>query len=237
MLPRGNIIIIMSNRPIIIPDQEIQPAHSYGAYELICHLRKTPTVLYGIFVEVVRQFYSDEQNMPRSAKGVHWNKDPKKSTLWIDSELRWEDDHPNVRPAIFVALSPITYTSLTGRADGLMGGDIAEAESEFTRSGSGSVTFRHLGQTDGEACVLADATMDYMDAFSSTIRDDFCFTKLNLSGRVPLVKRTGESGERWGSSVEIAFEFQDTWTIKLESQKLKRFSFNAGQGIVASGIV
>jgi hypothetical protein len=227
----------MSNLPLIIPDQEIQLSHSANGIEFICHIRKTPTVLYGIFVEVVRQFYSTEMNLPRAVQGAVWNRDPVQSTMWIDTELRWEDDHPSVRPAIFAALSPITYTSLTGRADGLMGGDLAEAERTFSRSGSGTVQFIHIGQTDGEACVLGDATQDYLDAFGSVIRDDFCFTKFNLTSRVALARRAKESGERWGSTVDVAFEFQDTWTVKLESQKLKRFSFNAGQGIAAGGIV
>jgi len=227
----------MSNLPVIIPDREIQPAHAVGPFELICEIRKTPTVLYGIFTEVLRQFYSEEMNLPRAVQGVHWHKDPKQSTLWIDSELRWEDDHPNFRPAIFVALSPISYTSMGGRNDSYMGGNLAEGESDFTRSGAGTVTFRHIGQTDGEACVLADATLDYLDGFSRVIRDDFCFTKFYLSSRVPMIKRPPESGERWGSSVEMAYEFQDTWTVKIESQKLKRFAFNAGQGLVAGGIL
>lgn len=227
----------MSNRPVVIPDQEIQPVSSYGKYDLICHIRKTPTVLYGIFVEVLRQLYAEPLNMPYATKNVLWDKDAKKSTMWIDTELRWEDDHPSVRPAIYVALSPIAYNSITGRSDGVAGGDIAEAETDFSRSGVGTVTYRHIGQTDGEACVLADTTLDYMDAFARSIRDDFCFKKFYLASRTPLAGRRPESGDRWGSSVEMAFEFEDTWTIKLESQRLKRISFNAGQDLIESGIV
>ena len=227
----------MSNLPVVIPDKEIQPGHNIGNIEFICHLRKTPSVLYGIFVELVRQFYSKEANMPRAVQNVLWDRDPKKSTIWIDTELRWEDTNPGFRPAIFVALSPITYTSLTGRTDGRLGGDIAEGEQDFSRSGSGTVTFRHIGQTDGEACVLGDATMDYFDAMASMIRDDFCFTKFSLVERTGLALRPKESGERWGSTVTMAFEFQDTWTVKLESQRLKRISINAGQGLAAGVIL
>lgn len=227
----------MSNAPIIVPDKEIQATHNMGDFELICHIRKTPTVLYGIFVEVLRQFYSQEMNLPRAVVGAIWDKDPKKSTMWIDTELRWEDDHPGVRPAISIGLGPLTYSSLTGRADGYMGTDLEEGERNFSREGNGTVSFRHIGQTDGESTVLADATMDYMDGFSQIIRDDFCFKKFGLVSRVPLVRRAREAGERWGSNVDFAFEFEDTWTVKIESQKLKRFSFNAGQGLRASGIV
>ena len=81
----------MSNAPIIIPQAEIQRTSSVGQYDLICHIRKTPTVLYGIFAEVVRQFYMSSENMPYTVQGAVWDKDPKKSTMWIDTELRWED--------------------------------------------------------------------------------------------------------------------------------------------------
>ena len=221
----------MSNLPIRILDAEIQPEHNIGQYELICEIRKTPTVLYGIFTEVIRQFYSQEANLPRPVSGVVWDRDPEKSTIWIDTELRWEDEHPSVRPAIFVGLGEITYSSLTGRSDSLMGMDVKNAEYQFTRSGKGTVQFRHIGQTDGEACVLADATLDYLDAFSRVIRDDFCFTRFELTRRVPLAYKGKESGERWGSLVEMSYEFQDTWTLKLESQLLKKVAFRAGQGV------
>jgi hypothetical protein len=205
---------------------------------LICHVRKTPTVLYGIFVEVVRQFYSHADYMPIMApQGVVWRQRVEETKIWIDTEMRWEDKTPEFRPAIVVGLGTIDYMSLTGRSDGKMDTNIADAETFYSRTGIGTVTFRHIGSTDGEAVSLADATFDYLDAFTGVIRDDFCFTRLNVSQRVPIAQRQRESNERWGSVITMAFEFQDTWTLKLESQLLKKFSFNAGQGLLAGAIL
>ena len=226
------------NLPVQIPDQEILAVPEVNGYELICQMRKTPTVLYGIFTEAVRTFYHNASNLPIMAPaGISWDPDPKKTQMWIDTELRWETEHPELRPAIYCALGSLEYKSLTGRHDGMVQTDLRTAEIDFSRSGSGNVQYIHVGANDGEACTLADATLDYMDAFSVAIRDDFCFTTLELVGRVPLMRRQKESTERWGSVVTLAFSFEDTWTLKLESQVLKAFSTATKRRMVEDGTV
>ena len=227
----------MSNIPVPVPDQELYDDHAIRGFELLRHIRKTPTVLYGIFVEVARQFYSNADNRPIGTPIKVWSPDPQQTAIWIDTELRWEDEHPEMRPAIYVSLSPITYTSLSGRTDGLTGMVIEDAEYTFARSGKGTVSFIHVGGTDAEACTLGDATLDYLDAFGMVIRDDFCFTSFALTERVAKRLMPKESKERTASVVTCAFEFQDKWVLKLESEKLKVFILNAGQRLLANGIV
>lgn len=227
----------MSNLPNNIPDKELQPVNEYADHELLRHVRKLPRVLYGIFVEVVRQFYSDGANHPIGTPVKIWKTKPEETEIWIDTELRWEDDHPEKRPAIYVQLSPITYSSLTGRKDGLMGGSDKDAELYFTRSGKGTVSFVHIAGSAGEACALGDSTLDYLDAFSMVIRDDFCFTSFALGERVALKQASKESKERYTSVVTFEYELQDKWILKLESHRLKVLTFRAGQQLIADGIV
>lgn len=227
----------MSNAPFPFQDKEMQAEPQYGEHALLSHMRKSSNLLYGIFVELVRQFYANVENHPLGTPLRVWSPDPAETEIWIDTELRWEDEHPEKRPAIFVRLSPIRYESLTGRKDGRCGMDLKEAETFFTRSGTGQVSFVHIGQSAGEACMLGDATYDYLDAFNAVIRDDFCFTSFALAERVPLAARTKESKERYESVVTFQFVLQDKWTIKLESQKLKVFAFRAGQRLLDGGTV
>lgn len=222
----------MTSVPRDFVNVELHDEHKYADFEYLCHVRKTPTVLYGIFVELTRQFYMNQANLPFGTPAKIWTPDPKTTQIWIDTELRWEDEHPEFRPAIYVELSPIAYTSLTGRKDGLLNGHDLDSELYFSRSGKGTVTFKHIAGTDGEACALADATMDYFDAFGSVIRDDFCFTSFALSERIPLSQMPKESKERYASVVRCAFEFEDTWTLKLEAERLKVITFNAGQRLM-----
>ena len=224
-------------KPFHVPATGLFPGPVEHGFDLLRQIRKTPMVLYGIFTELTQQFYSNVDNLTIGTPQKPWTPNPDTTKIWIDTELRWNDDHPEMRPAIYIKLGPLQYVSLTGRSDGLAGGNLRSAEEYYSRSGTGSVSFVHLAGSAGEACLLGDATHDYLDAFSKQIRDDFCFTKFFLQGRVPLADQSKESKERYQSTVTCSFEFQDRWTIKLESQRLKSVTMRAGQHILESGIV
>jgi len=225
----------MSNTPYEVPDTSFHDRETADRIKLIAELRKTPLVLYGIFLELARQFYSDSNSIPIDVEAT-WDPEPTKSKIWIDTEYRWEDEDPEFRPAIYVKLGAIEYKSLTGRHDGLMGTDLEQGEYHFSRNGTGTVSWIHIGRKKGEAVILAGATLDYLDAFSRVIRDDFCFQTFEVMGLSPMALDK-ESKERYRSVVTATFSFQDTWALKLESQKLKRLVFNAGQGLNFNGIL
>lgn len=227
----------MSNLPLNIEDRELQPFTSVGRYSLLANVRKSPTVLYGIFVELLRQFYSNSNNYGFGVPLKIWKPSNDETEIWIDTELRWEDERPEKRPAIYVKLGEISYASLTGRKDGLMGGDCDNSVHSYSRNATGSVSFVHIAGTAGEACVLGDATLDYLDAFGSVIRDDFGMQSFFLSGRIPKMQMPKESKDMFGSQVTFGFEIQDCWTLKLEAQRLKVLTLRAGQRLLDSGIV
>lgn len=204
---------------------------------LICQVRKSTNLLYRIFLELIRTAYSNDEGRPLGPPPLIWCPNVEETDIWIDTELAWSDQAPEFRPAIYVELGDIQYTSKTGRSDGLMGGFAQEAETFFSRDGAGTVNFRHIGATAQVACDLGDMTLDYLDAFSSVIRDDFCFDKFHVTSRSPCRHGKKESKERYISVVGVEYSFQDTWTLKLESQKLKSFVFRAGQRAMAGGIV
>lgn len=206
-----------------VQDREIQPNHEIMGNELICELRKTPTVLYGIFTELAQQFWSgDPADRLFGTPDIQWDRDPNKTKIWIDTELRWEATHPEFRPAVYVKLSQIQYGTVTGNTTGIMRRDLQEAEYHYARTGSGQVSFVHVGSTAGEACTLADATLDYLDAFSPVISDDYCFDWFKLASREPLHAMGKDSNEKYGSVVTYDFRFTDSWSLKLESPKLKQ---------------
>lgn len=216
-----------------IPDQEIQPVHAIAGNELICEIRKTPTVLYGIFTELVQQFYSMNGPDDRlfGTPDVVWTNNPQTTGIWIDTELRWEQEHPEFRPAIYVKLGQINYSTLDGTHRGLVKKDVQEAEYHYARVGEGSVSFVHVGGTAGEALSLADATLDYLDAFSPVITDDFCFDWFALAACTPVQAVSKDSKEKYASTVTYSFRFTDGWSLKLESPKLKRVILRATDAV------
>ena len=106
--------------------------------------------------------------------------------------------------------------------------NLQEAEYHYSRMGTGSVKFVHIGRTEGEAVALVSNTMDLLDAFSDPIREDFCFRTLNVVKVTSPKVNAKEPRERFRGEVVINFTFEDSWTLKLESPKLKRLVCKAG---------
>lgn len=217
-----------SNRPDDdITDELIMGENISQKVKLLCHLRKTPLVLYGLFVEVTRQMYVNDLNFPIDVC-AKWDKDLNKTKIWIDTEFKWEDESPSFRPAIYIRLGAIQYKSVTGRHDALYSQDLVQGETHYSRSGTGTFTLVHIGHSKGESVALAGASLDFLDAFSTVIRDDLNFTTFELITTNPMTVDK-EAREKYRSEVVIAFAFEDSWSLKLESPKLKRIVFRAGQ--------
>jgi hypothetical protein len=226
-----------SNTPRQVVDAPLMDVETSDLVDLLCHIRKTPNVLYGMFLEVIRQFYSQEDNLPIEIPGNKiWHPDPEQTKVWIDTELEWDPDAIEFRPAIYVGLAQIGYKGTSGRHDGALGMDLEQGEYFFSRTGSGMVTFNHVGSTKGESAAFAGATLDFLDGFGSVIKDMFHFEIFELKQLSP-IQLDKESRERYRSIVAVNFEFQDTWTLKLESPKLKRLVFRAGQNLMGSDTV
>lgn len=203
--------------------------------QILCHIRKTPLVLYGMFVELTKQFYSNADNLANDICAT-WDADPTKTQLWIDSEYVWNEAVVEFRPAIYIKLGPITYASITGRHDSLYHVDLEQGEYHFTRSGTGTAMWVHVGTTKAEAVTLSGTTLDYLDAFSRIIKQDFHFETFEVV-QMGAIETEKESRERYRSTVTVSYSFQDTWALKLESPKLKRVVFNAGQALLDRGIL
>lgn len=226
---------LASNTPLPVVDKRLMDEGISEKVNMLCHIRKTPMVLYGIFLELTRQFYSNSDNFAGDVCAT-WNADPTKSEIWIDTEYVWDEETVEKRPAIYIKLSPITYASITGRHDSLYDIDLIQGEYHFTRSGTGQAMWVHIGTTKAEAVLLAGTTLDYLDAFSMIIAEDFKFETFELS-QIGALEIEKESRERYKSIVTVSYSFQDTWSLKLESPKLKRLVFNAGQALLDRGIV
>ena len=226
---------LSSNTPLKVEDKRLMDKGVSEKVDLLCHIRKVPNVLYGMFVELTRQFYSEDSNLPIDSC-AKWDPDPNKTKVWIGTEYEWEDVAPELRPAIYVKLGDIRYKSLTGRSDSLYGMDLKEGEYFFTRNGNGNVAWVHIGSTKGESVALSGATLDYLDAFGKVIAEDLKFMTFEVDSMSPMSVEK-ESKERFKSVVTVSFTFQDTWALKLESPKLKRVLFRARQAAVLNGIL
>jgi len=209
----------MRNLPINPTDSEIQPWHSLGGAECICELRKSSTVLYGIFTELARLMYHSTDGRLIGTPDVKW--DYKKPTIWIDTELRWEDQHPEVRPAIYIQLGPLKHEEPFPRINGLATPADRFGSRHYEQHVSGEVTFMHVASTVGEACALADNTEYMLSSLQGPICRDFCFIRFVMTQRVPLEKLPDEASEKYASAVTFTFEFAESWDVTGETPILK----------------
>lgn len=223
-----------------VSQDEVQPWHRLGGVEHICELRKSSSVLYSMFVTTLRTIYATKKGRIFGCPSVVWNKDPQKTKIWIDTELRWEDQRPDVLPAIYVNLGEMQYEVLpTLDMQGRTGMN-PSGEQHYERLASGSATFVHLGNTTGEACALADNTEYFLSSLQDQIASQYCFEHFTVAGRAPLRKQ--EQGQTAGkdkiaSLVSVKFDFVDSWIVKFETPILKAVSMIPDQpsGIIVSG--
>jgi len=207
-----------------VSQSEVQPWHRLGGMEHICELRKSSQVLYSIFVSILRMMYSGRKGRTFGCPDVVWRKDPQKTELWIDTELRWEDQRPDFTPAIFVSLGEIKYNfnptlDMQGRAFLSNDGEIC-----YEREASGSANIIHVSDKAGAACSLADNTENYMSSLQDQIGVEYCFDNFVVAGRIPRQKKdvaeTAGKG-KYLSAVAVQFKFMDAWRVKVESPILK----------------
>lgn len=219
---RGNLRTVNRLTPAQISDPvalEVKIADG----STVGYIRKTPDVLTGIFTETARQLYSADNGLGLKHAWL-WSKNPSNpgSEIWINASAVWVDKEPDFRPAIYVALGPVSYTSRTGQQRGRISMTLAESEYDYAMMGSGQVEFIHMGRTQGETMALVSNTADLLTAFADPIREDFCFRTLNVTAVNPPKVDQKEPRERFRGGVTVTYSFEDTWTLKLEAPKLKR---------------
>lgn len=207
-----------------VSNQEVQPWHRLGGVEHVCELRKSAQVLYSIFLTVLRTIYSGKAGRTFGCPDVVWKKDNQKTEIWLDTELRWEDQRPDFTPAIYVSLGEIKYESLPTLQQNARMFMNESGEQSYERSGLGSVTFVHVADKAAASCALADNTENYLSMFQDQICAEYCFEGLEVVSRTPRQKKEKEQTEGKGtflSSVTVQFKFADAWKVKFETPILK----------------
>ena len=213
---------------------EIQPWHRLGGVEHVCELRKDATVLYAIFINILREIYATDEGRTFGCPGAVWRPDDQKTGIWIDTELRWEDKRPDFLPAIYVNLGQLQYVEAGTLGHSVLGGANRFGEVSHQIRGTGVVNFVHVSNTAGEACALADNTDRFLSHMRTELAAAYCFKgDLAVVGRIPLQKdQVAESAgkRKYKSVVSVAFEFEEGWIVKHETPILKSVSLVQSEG-------
>jgi hypothetical protein len=171
--------------------------------------------------------YSDKSGRTFGCPDVVWKRDSQKTELWIDTELRWEDQRPDFTPAIFVNLGEIKYEFIpTLDMQGRLSMN-SSGERHYERTGHGTAQIMHVSDKAGAACSLADNTENYLSSLQDPICDEYCFDHFAVVGRVPRQQKESQQTAGKGkyvSVVAVQFDFTDAWDVKFETPILKAVS-------------
>lgn len=200
---------------------EIRRSHAIEGRELICEMRKTSLFLYDAFTELVRKIYRDNLDFLVGTPTRRWGRTPQHDGIWIDTELNWKPANPDFLPAVYVKLGQVQYSSAIGNVNTLAGMNLENGVYEYSRMGSGQVTFVHVARTSGEAVALCDNTRYYLSDFGAQIADDLCLSKFFETGVQPLAPAQKDSSETYSSTSVFSFEFFEDWMVKHESPILR----------------
>lgn len=222
-----------------VAETETHDVHELAGHELICELRKTNMVLYGLFTNMVREFYTYVSPYIEGAPSVKWDGDKQKTSIWIDTELNWDPGHPEFLPAIYIKLSPVQYSSPFGQGQAPVARqlNLKDAVYSYTRHGSVQVTFTHVGNNAGEACSLCDNTRAYLSDFAPKIAKDYVFSRFYENQATAIQQYKPDSKERYSSSAVFTAEWDETASVKLESPILRSIDVESLQTTKKYGIL
>ena len=225
--------LTFSNKEQLLKDPISKTAPDPTNYMKWQELRKSSTVLQGMFVELARAVWMDGYDFIEGfPSDFRYSPDITKCRLQIDSEFNFTEVVKDPTSLIGIKLGNIEYKKSPGATrDGIIGTSKSTDQQYYSRTGTGTVTFSHIGTSDGQSVSMADATQEFLEAYSGVIRKEFGFNQFEIIGRRPLTEHPRKlyGKERYLSEVVAAFQFENTWQLVLESPKLQEIFFSSGQ--------
>jgi hypothetical protein len=183
----------------------------------IQRIKKTPLVIVGIVLELLRIHFGQQ------SVRFPWNPDPEATGLILEPIDQMDFEVCQKRPAIYVARGPIVYQRIA--IDDLHINNPREGEKTFSKLASCTVSCLPLSKRAGEVELLAEEVAEVLNIFTSQIKQDFNFTRFNI-GSIQPPGVVQENTEFFTTPTNVLLEWDETWTIKQFSPKLKTIRLN-----------
>lgn len=211
--------------------KEAQRLVDEAGISMIPQIRRSPLILYGMFLELTRSLYSFEDNLYPPART--WSATNEKDHLFIDPSYKWDDKNIDRVPAIYIDIGDLTVSSDPVKGIGSHGThfDLAEGVDYREHVVGGSVVWAHIGDTRAECLLYQSITYDLIAGLSFTIKRDFCLEKFDVRG---ILKPRLQSDEprTYVSEVQATFQFREPYALKRETPKLKQITVEAAASSV-----
>lgn len=149
--------------------------------------------------------------------------------VWVGSELEWDADEIQQRPAIYVKLGKFVFSTINGQGHNtVIRHDVQTNTYHHARYVTAAAQVRHLGKSKEQAEDLQSHTIDLMDAFQDVIRRDLCWDRFSIVSADPAQNATEEADKRKAAVVGVRAAWQENWSIRGESPILRNNLLRAG---------
>lgn len=139
----------------------------------------------------------------------------------IERSCLFKSEAVQKRPAIYVKRGPISFPPRKVGFDDLQKYNAKTGESERAVFAAGSAVCFCISKQTGQVERLAEEVSEVLIAFKPIIRQDFGFTRFDVSsvGEIGVLE---ESTEFFAVPVITAFEYIEHWTLQYESLILRK---------------
>lgn len=194
--------------------------------QVITNLRKTPLLLDGIVLELLRKYFQQQEDYR------YLPLDKVQSKLVIEPSYLWSPESCQNRPGVFVKLGNISYGNPRLGMDDLYGNNLTPPFNvpdgtlrEYAIMAAVDIAVHNVSKLPGEAKILAGLTSDLLLAFAPRIRRDFAFMRFAVTG-IGEIGKLEESSEFWTIPVLISAGFAETWVLEQEALRLNEVYLN-----------
>lgn len=182
--------------------------------------QKTPDVLMGIAVAVLRQHFGCPERITLSGPNKFlWTPDDK-SEVWIAEAYHFDLTTVGQRPAIIVELETQQYPQLSTAPLNVESFNPKTGTLNYVAPVNGGWTLHVLSPNYLECWSLAFEVRSFMQTYGPVISKQHGIDRWLVTGLTKPVKEK-DYGDRYRSTVFVQHNFLDAWGLTLEALKLK----------------
>jgi len=176
-------------------------------------IRKTPLVVTGIFVELLKQYFQLNEGQFR------WSQDCNSSQIVVAPSYEWNPTEfaAQKRPACYIKRGGLTYTRVA--INDLHSIHPAEDTKGFAVVGSGDVSLLCISTESGAVELLAEEVSGFLTAYSPEIRKELTFSTFRVAGIQP-IGVLKEYTNAFVVPVNIVIGFNEVWSLTYKAPKI-----------------
>lgn len=183
-----------------------------------------PYSIRKVFIILLRNFYSDPdnyKNMPNAFNKYIYTTG-KDSSLKIEGDFRGNINDTQNSPGIYISAGPFQFKK--DMVDNFAGNEIRNETTQRSMNVTAQINFNHIANDPDDVVILTTLTSAFLLTVSDIIRSTMNIKSLELNQILPVQLISGESAiSVYSSSVVAVAQYENSWGVSMESNKIKKF--------------